>query len=257
MKNLTLIIIALFLVIACEDDKQEELPITNETQLINVTLDFENTINNKAISLGDTQYTNGSNELYTISELKYIVSKIVLIKANGDEFAYPVEKSYFVINEADNVSKSVTLEGVPAGEYSKIRFGIGVDQSNYPLNGVNNFIPTAQETGMLWNWAAGYKFIKFEGTFSMDNGATFDDYLIHVGSHGDKLDNYKEVTLDLPNSVSGMTSRVSFNADIAKIFDSTNTHSLEVKKSIQVDPDNAPKIATNVGTMFTATKVSN
>ncbi|MBG6133124.1 hypothetical protein IWQ47_004542 [Aquimarina sp. EL_43] len=255
MKNIIYILIAtLVIVSSCKNDDDGA---TNTFG--NAILDFKNTINNNGIELTTDSYTNASNEVYTISELKYIISNIVLIKANGQEFVYPVDRSYFLINEEVLESKKVSLADISAGEYTKIKFGFGVDQSKYPLNGMANFIPTAEESGMLWSWSAGYKFLKFEGTYTVNGGANMD-FLIHVGSHGTTLDNYKEITIELPSTLTIEESKspeIAINVDIAKIFDGTNTHSLEVKNSIQVDAEFAPKIAENISAMFTATSVSN
>ncbi len=255
MKNIIYILIAtLVMVSSCKNDDEGATKTFG-----NVVLDFKNTINSNGIELITDSYTNGSNEVYNISELKYIISNIVLINANGDEFTYPVDRSYFLINEGVLESKKVNLADINAGQYTKIRFGFGVDQSKYPLNGMANFIPTAEEGGMLWSWSAGYKFIKFEGTYTVNGGAN-TDFSIHVGSHGTTLDNYKEITLELPSTLTIEESKspeVAINVDVAKIFDGTNTHSLEEKNSIQVDAEFAPKIAENISTMFTATSVSN
>ncbi len=252
MKKLAIIALAFLTIWSCKND--DETPA--EPTFGSVVLDFKNTIDNNGVELITDTYTNGSNEVYNISELKYIISNIVLINSNNEEFVYPVDRSYFLINEEVLGSKKISLADIPAGEYTKVRFGFGVDQSKYPLNGMANFIPTAEESGMLWSWSAGYKFIKFEGTY----GAADTPFLIHVGSHGTNLDNYKEITLDLPNTLTiaeSTSPEIAINADIAKIFDSTNTHSLVEKSDVQVDPVNAPKIAENIKTMFSATGVTN
>ncbi len=256
MKRIAYTLLAtLIIVLSCKNDDGG----TPEPTFGTVALDFKNTINANGIELGTDSYTNASNEVYTISELKYIISNIVLIKANGEEFVYPVDEGYFLINEEVVTSKKISLADINAGEYTKIKFGFGVDQSKYPLNGMTNFIPTAEESGMLWSWSAGYKFIKFEGSYTV-NGGTATDFLIHVGSHGTTLDNYKEITIDLPTALKieeSTSPEVAINVDIAKIFDGVNTHSLVTKSDIQVDPVNAPRIAENIATMFTATSVSN
>lgn len=250
MKRIAFLLCITLAIVGCSDD---------DTETGDVTLSFENIIAGNNIELNNTSYTNESDETYTISELKYIVSNIVLIKDNGDQFTYPQADSYFLVNEKADASKTLALNGVNAGEYTKIKFGIGVDQSKYPLNEVNNFIPTAEENDMLWSWSAGYKFIKFEGSYTTP-GNDPETFIIHVGSHGTNLDNYKEVTLDLPNPLmvtNESSSSIAISSDIAKIFDSTNTHSLKEKSDIQVDPVNAPIIAQNIATMFTPTAVEN
>ncbi|WP_103069131.1 MbnP family protein [Aquimarina sediminis] len=256
MKKITIITLTFLMVISCKSDDDDQ---TTEPTFGSVKIDFNNVIDNKTIALNNLSYTNDSNETYTIAELKYIVSNIVLIKANGEEFKYPTEQSYFLINEEVETSKSVSLSEIASGEYSKIKFGVGVDQSKYPFeSGMANFIPTAEENAMVWNWSAGYIFFKFEGGYTTNAGPS-TDFLIHVGSHGTALDNYKEITLDLPSTLTiaeGAEPILLINADITKVFDSTNTHSLAVKNSIQVDPEFAPKIAENVMTMFNAISIT-
>ncbi|MEW7289814.1 MbnP family protein [Aquimarina sp. 2304DJ70-9] len=259
MKKIIYIFLAIVIsVISCKDD--DDNAITPPETFGTVALDFKNTINNTGIELGTDSYTNQSNEEYTISELKYIISNIVLIKANGEEFIYPVDRSYFVINQEVVASQKISLSDINAGEYTKIRFGFGVEASKYPFeSGMADFIPTAEDNGMLWSWSAGYKFLKFEGTFTF--GPKIDEpFIIHVGSHGATLDNYQEITVELPEALTiaeSSSPEVAINVDVAKIFDSTNTHSLDKASNVQVDPINAPIIAKNISTMFSVTGVTN
>ncbi|MEP2936326.1 MAG: MbnP family protein [Gilvibacter sp.] len=245
MKKFLLIVAIACGMTSCNNDADPASPGT-------VNFVFSNKVGSSPLELNSSFYTNGSGETYSVSELKYIISNIVFIAPNGVEFSYPQESSYFVVNAENESSLTVSLPEVEGRKYSQIRFGFGVDQSNYPLNGVNNFIPTAEETGMLWSWSAGYKFIKFEGTFS---GEVVKDapFLIHVGSHGATLDNYKEITLDLGQdiSVNDNTSEVNISFNVAQIFDAGLVpFSLEEKSDIQVDPVYAPIIANNVSTGF-------
>ncbi len=246
---LSLVVLGLY---ACDDEDTD-----TTTKPGTLDIEFNNTINGEGITMDTKTYTNAGKEGFIVSELKYIVSNIVLIKKDGGEVAYPVADSYFVIDEND--SKRILLKDIQAGEYTKVKFGIGVDQSKYPLNGVANFIPTAEEKGMLWSWSAGYKFLKFEGTFSTE---TIEDekFVMHIGTHGTTQDNYKEVTLDLPSVLTigeDVSPSLEVEADILKVFDGTNTIELSTKSDIQVDPVNAPKIAENLTAMFEAVNISN
>lgn len=246
MKNQLQHIIAIVVLgvfaISCSDDNE----------VGTVRLEFNNVVGNNTLNLNSTAYGKNGNETFKVSELKYIVSNIVLIDENGSEFIYPQEDSYFLINEEFASSKRIRLDNVDAKRYTAIRFGFGVDQSRYPLNGVNNFVPTAEENGMLWAWAAGYIFLKMEGTYSSPT-ASDEIFRYHVGSHGTALDNYKEITLDLPQSVvvsEAETPQLNIEFDVLKVFDSENALLLSDKDDIQVDPENAPKIADNVTQSF-------
>ena len=233
------------------DDKNEAKQ--KEAEFGNVTLSVTNLVQNAALVLNSDSYTNASGETYSVSELKYILSDFVFIDNDGNEFVYPKSNSYFLINQADTETLSLNFSNVPAGEYTSLKFGFGVDQSKYPIkSGTLNFIPKAEEAKMLWGWAAGYKFIKFEGTYKTSAQATTKDFLIHVGSHGTNVDNYKEVALPL-NSLVVTTlknTNTTLEVDIAKVFDAVNTMSLATKDEIQIDPENSPKYAANVQTMF-------
>jgi len=245
----TLALLILILASSCNDDSN-----TIETSAVEIT--FDNRISaSQDLVLGSTVYMNQNNESVVTNELKYIISNIALTQDNGTVFEYPKDDSYFVINEEDPSSLVVNLTGIPIGNYTHISFGIGVDQSKYPLDGgVLNFIPKAEEAGMLWNWAAGYKFIKFEGNFT-PQGGTEAPFIIHVGSHGQTLDNYKFVTLPLSSTINvatGNTANVNVKAYIESILDATNQIKFEDTDDIQVDPVNAPRIATNLETSFSA-----
>lgn len=237
------------LLTACNNN-DEPGSIVQDPGSLNLT--FENVVIGTSISMNPTSYTNSSNETYTISELKYIISNITLIKSDNTEYIYPVEDSYFLINE--DGSKIASLSDIPADTYKGIKFGFGVDPTKYPIeSGTLNFIPLAEEAGMLWSWSAGYKFLKFEGNYSSATDPTNETpFRYHVGSHGANLDNYKEITLTLNEFQisSENTASKTIQFDIAKIFDAIHTLSLEEKDDIQVDPVNAPKIAENISTAF-------
>lgn len=244
MKRIIVVIAILLVAVSCKNDD------TAAATSGSVNITFQNKVGNNPLVL-NTEYTNQSGETYKVSELKYIISNIVFIDANGNEFAYPQADSYFVVSEANENSKRIALTNVGGGAYTKVRFGIGVDQSNYPLNGSNDFIPTADESGMLWSWSAGYKFLKFEGTFS---GPTHTNapFALHIGSHGTNQDNYREVTMPITemNISSETTNNLSLNMDVAKIFDGVVAYSLDEKSDVQVDPVYAPRLINNFQASF-------
>ncbi|WP_299208029.1 MbnP family protein [uncultured Dokdonia sp.] len=247
-KYFTLLVGIASLLTACNNDESN----TATPDPGSLSLTFENIVNGASLSMSPTTYINNTNETYAVSELKYIISNIRLIKPDNSTYTYPVEDSYFLINEDGN--KTVNLSNIPVDTYAGITFGFGVDPTQYPIeSGTLNFIPFAEEAGMLWTWSAGYKFLKFEGVYSSatapDDETTF---VYHVGSHGANLDNYKEITLSFGEFQIASENTISqtIQFDVAKIFDSIYTLSLEEKNDVQVDPINAPKIAENVSTAF-------
>jgi len=251
MKFIDRIILIFFisLLLACNSDNDTPAP---EPEFGEFTVNFKNVVGSEDLQLSSQTYAKNGGENFTVDELKYIISNIVLIDNEGNEFVYPQEDSYFLINQEVVQSQSFTLQNIDANDYSGMRFGIGVDQSNYPLNGVDNFVPTAEENNMLWSWSAGYIFMRMEGTYSSsqtDDGV----FRYHIGSHGQNLDNYREVSLDFmqPLAVSEtQTPEVNINFDVLKLFSGEFDMLLEDKDDIQVDPENAPKITENYSRAF-------
>ena len=246
MKKLITLLCVSLLILSCNNEEENQEPGV-------LNLSFTNTVADQAVDLGNTAYTNQSGEQFVIDELKYIISNISLVREDGTEFIYPIEDSYFLISEEDAASRSIALNTIDAGAYVAIKFGFGVDPMKYPIeSGTLNFIPRAEEAGMLWSWSAGYKFLKFEGNYTAAGSTVSEPFLYHVGSHGATLDNYKEITLPLDTvTISSATpSNRSIQFDVGAIFDSVHTISIDFKNEIMVDPVNAPLIADNISTAF-------
>ena len=250
---IVLLFIMAFINFSCQDNDD-----TSTNGALQIT--FDNRVSTTTdLTMNIDSFTNSSGETISVTELKYIISNIVLIDENDVEYVYPKSESYRIINELDPNSLTLNLTNIPAKKYTKIRFGIGVDPTEYPLDQLENFVPQAEEAGMLWAWAAGYKFIKFEGNYSL-NGGNPAPFIYHIGSHGTTQDNFKTTTLTLPVAAevsTTVTPEITIIANIAEIFDGTTTVSLTTADNVQVDPTNAPIIATNFSTIFTIETVQN
>lgn len=202
----------------------------------NVTLHFDNVVGNQALELGKSY--NSNNQDITFNEVKYVISNISLVKADGKEVPYNIDnldKGATVVNLADAKTFDYILTDIPAGNYKEIKLGLGVkkelntllDQEKFPkffkLTGKN-------ETKMHWEWGTGYRFIKIEGKY--DNNT--EDFSIHTGSTRKNnietdpfvpgVDAFREVTLSLPsNAVVGTKApKITIKADFDKLLNGTN-----------------------------------
>lgn len=249
--------IALCLAIMACSNGEEDTTLSSTNDL---RIEFDNGYDTRDLLLGTTYDANGSEQI-TINTLKYLISNLRLEDEDGEVFTYPKNKSLFIIDEAKDASRFLSLADVPQGNYTKITFGIGVDQDQYSqgAEGQGDFLVQAQEEGMFWSWAAGYIFMKYEGTFTSDN-ASGEAYAIHMGSHGTAQDNYREVSLELPVSAKvrpGVIPEIHVKADVSKILGGPNALLLEDKSEIHVDPELDPQIAENLRTLFTVHHVHN
>lgn len=243
-----------------DDDNGEDL--TGEKgELI---LKFDNSVGDQDF-IFETSYSKSNNESFKLTNLKYIISNVRVTDTDGNTFMYPTEDNVFIVSELDGNNAGeiyITLNDVDAANYTQITFGIGIDQDRFALgaDGQGDFLDLASDEGMMWSWASGYKFVRFDGTFS--TGTVTDEALnIHMGSVGSALDNYREVTLTFPNTVlvrEENSPEVHIVADISKVFDgTTSVNFADGYDQVHVDVDETPVIATNIQSMFEVHHIHN
>lgn len=210
----------------------------------NVNLHFNNTFKNTTIVLGGaespaaTTNTSANGQVHQFSELKYVISNIRLIKADGTEIPYHVndlDKGATVVNQAKLSSLDYTLADIPVGEYKQLKFGFGVKQE---LNTLDQFrfrvfyaAAGANDTEMMWQWATGYRFAKLEGfyesshqKFTIHTGSTLNGKSGQPDTYVQGIDAYRDITLDLNTRlvVGGIHPEITIKADFDKLFSGNN-----------------------------------
>ena len=231
-KSILLILISISLSSLISCSKNDDNPVAN-----NITLHFNNTFKDKTIVLGDansanaTVNTSAEGQAHQFSELKYVISNIRLIKADGSEFPYHIndlDKGAAVIDHSKAQTLDYVLSNIPAGEYKQIRFGLGVKQDLNTLDELRfpKFYAAAgaNDTEMHWEWGTGYRFTKLEGFWDTDKKVMS----IHTGStiqgtEGDftqGVDAYRDITLDLgTHAVVGRNApKITIVADFDKLL---------------------------------------
>lgn len=232
----------------------------------NLKIQFENGFADNVLVFGSPTLPTSQSEVLKISTIKYIVSNIVLTKTDGTIFTYPKSQSYFIVNEADASSLVLNLSAIPAGDYKSIQFGIGVDKAQYDLGqtGISDFWIAAQNQGMTWDWASGFKFLAFEGTFTSPTVTQDTSFMIHTGKTGTDY-NYTLINLDLPTNAlvrSNITPQIHLSTDLSQIIDGTNKISLTSNNGMGMGAmimggANLPLISANLVNMFSVEHVHN
>jgi len=261
MKSFYKISLVLFLfvfVVSCSSDDDGTMELTGTGM---VKIEFDNSMAGDDLLLSTSSYTNSQSETLTVSRLNYIVSNFRLTDEDGNVFTYPKDSGYFITSE-ETGNTEVVLSDVPAGRYTSMTFGIGVDQEKYlqGAEGQGEFLTEAEETNMMWSWQAGYKFLNFEGTFTSATVTDATDFKIHMGSHGSSLNNYKETTLALGTEAlvsDDLSPIIHLVVDASAILDGTNKISLTEQAVIMVSEEKSPKIAVNASNMFSVDHVHN
>lgn len=254
LKNIALAIVTAIALTSCTNDDSSE--IIGEG---NLKVEFDNIYGDANFAF-NTAYTNSNGEVIKASNAIYIVSNIVLTKEDGSTYTIPKSESYFFVNEADAASTLLNLPNIPSGNYTKITFGIGIDEAqfNAGADGQGTMWTDAQALGMTWSWAAGYKFIKFEGTVT-STSYTDANYRVHTGKTGDVY-NYTEVTLDFPEKALvriNVTPQVHIMTDLKKIIDGSTVINFEEGLDVMGGTKVQNISANNVPSMFEVHHVHN
>ncbi len=137
-----------------------------------------------------------SGATVSFRDLRFYVSGVRLLDGEGNET--PVELTQDGTWQYENVAlldfedasgecaegtnealNDVVVGTVPAGEYTGVRFELGVP---FELNHADAAVapPPLNEAAMFWVWAAGYKFLRIDIT--NENAPPDDAWFIHLGS---------------------------------------------------------------------------
>ncbi|MFC4739597.1 MbnP family protein [Flavobacterium ponti] len=255
-KNIAIAMVATLALVSCSNDDDSTNQVTGNG---NLKVEFDQ-IYNDADFAANTPYTNSNGEVVKVNNIKYIVSNIVLTKEDGSTYTIPKNESYYIVDEFTPASTLIELTNIPAGNYTKISYGIGVDQEQFNLGatGQGNFLTQAQDAGMMWSWSAGYKFLALEGTFTSSTVTTDTQFMVHTGQTGTDY-NYTTITLDLPENAlvrTTITPQIHIMADLKHIIDGTNKIALSDGPMV-MGGNKLALVTTNLSNMFEVHHVHN
>jgi hypothetical protein len=265
MQKLILSAMALFAFVltipACKD-KEEEV-----TGFGSVEIEFDNQAGGSTLTFG-TNYTNTAGETVQFTTFDYYISNVVLEKADGTRYVVPKNDSYFLCKHEDADTRLIKLENVPAGDYTKLEFMVGVDsaKSVSPISErVGVLDPATGANGHYWSWNSGYIFVKMEGTSPVAPAASGNIFQYHVGLFGGfdspTLNNLRTIKLTVPDEAAivrqgGETPHFHLLVDAMEIFGTPNTISVAATPFSHGDANSA-KLSANYADMFVIDHVHN
>jgi hypothetical protein len=174
-----------------------------------------------------TSFTDASNNTYRFDEIRYWVSNIELFKDNGE--VLKIEDGYFLIENRDTlifhgttaanvpnmkspprVRESFTIGNIPVGNYTKIKFAVGVDpkyNNNFALKaGELDINQMAMNAG--WAWQTSYIFLRSKGIYLAAGGDPLVDshkFVVETGGNA----SYRTVEFNLATPIISAPSKVS------------------------------------------------
>ncbi len=236
--------LVLLLATGCSDNGEPSTPLTQD-----VSLQMKATFGDEPLVL--FQEYNYPAQMKVLFQLfQFYLSEIELVRSDGTVHRLSdIELVRFedTQNEASGrAGISLTFEDVPAGAYSKLRFGLGVDPDlNKTTPG--DYLPGHPLSDNYWSAAKGYIHSKIEGRSDTLSGAGFDNGItFHTGS--DELYTILEfpVNLTIDNS---LPDPLVLETDLQRILIEPNGNFLDFRQS-SVDHHVNPAVYEFIGANF-------
>ena len=158
----------------------------------------------------DAVGTNNLGHEFKATRLEYYLTRITIVHDGGMETAVSDDVMALVRPE-DEISTTIELGSFDVTSIESVKFHIGVYE---PINNGDPSLfdashPLAPKSpSMHWGWAAGYRFIAYEGFGGVDFSQNFQ-------LHGLGNSNYFEVESDVWVETDGGTMVMSLNGDYA------------------------------------------
>lgn len=227
-----------------------------------ITLHFDNVVGSTDLQMNttNTPYTNSKGEAYKVTWLTYYVSNISLKRSDGTVFKDPIKSDgsagYYLVDETDADSQDVTLQNVPAGNYTEVTFTIGVDASQVNQGAQTGALDPAK--GLFWSWNTGYIGVALEGV-SPVSSQTDHTFQYHVGGYktdvaSNQVNNVKTITLSFNGDSAPVRAQhepeVHMLFDVNKFLNGTGEQVTFTSNSSRHTPAVCKDLANNITAAF-------
>jgi cytochrome c peroxidase len=189
--------------------------ITLSTAAADLRMNFIPQINGAPLTFDALKYQITAGQTISVSRLDFLASQIALRRADG---VWIGQTNWFAFISARDGKTNFTLENIPAGNYDRVRFQIGLSPqinhgeaaqwpANHPLN------PDVNR--LYWGWSREYVFLALEGGWQ--NGRSESGFSFHLATDRELM------TIELPVALDLNSSReIQIALDAGKIFSGPN-----------------------------------
>lgn len=200
--------------------------------------------------LTDLKLTKDPNSLVADDSTSVLSFEPILARAFSDSTGFQGE------NTGTTVETSLELESTTPGRLTNIQFNIGVDttlnHADPALLPAENPLSADSPHIQHWNWAAGYIFMKIEGTVDVNGDDAFDAaddgvLFIHCGFDS----NLAPVSLAIDQSIDQIDNELNLNLDMAQVFDGYDL-TTQLLSLPNMNPEYATQVMSNVGAAISA-----
>ncbi|AUD06583.1 MbnP family protein [Spirosoma pollinicola] len=228
-----------------------------------LSIAIQHAVGDQNLTTSTAFYSTATGETFRVTLLQYYISNFQLVRSDGSTWTVPQDSSYFLIKSAVPASQRIRLPNVPIGEYTGIRFMIGVDSlrnTKHPSQRKGCLDIGREANGMYWSWNAGYIFFKLEGISPqapIDRTSGEREFAFHVGQFGGMStatpNNTRLVSISFPEEPltirANGQAQLQLRADLRKLFDGQHALRIADHSHVMMQPA-AIRIADNYSTMF-------
>jgi len=186
------------------------------TAQVDVYLNINHQLGQNSFAFNTAAANNVGNS-FNVKRLQYYIAELTLIHDGGQTTAVPnlwiLADAGYTLSEALGNHNITTLEGV--------QLGIGVESSYNHLDpsAYNMTHPLSPKSpSMHWGWAAGYRFIAFEGKSGSNLTQTYE-------FHGLGDGNYAKITIPTAGTLNGTDLNIDLNADYERALENIDLSS--------------------------------
>ena len=237
--------LALTTVLVSSCDKKDNDPAAAPQKSV-FSVELENTVGNRALHLDTDTYTTEAGDQFTVSTFKYYLSNLVLLRADGSTYALP--DTYFLVDQAKEESQELKLTDVPTGDYTGLRFTVGVDSARTKAGNLTGVLDG--NNNMWWDWSQEFINLKLEGTSPQSPKGGLVFHIAGYKGAGGANNTIRTVTLPFPGGTKLLvrtdhTPEVHLQADVLKMFSGPTTVRFATVNNSMGGP-NSVQIADNI-----------
>lgn len=244
------------LLYACNEDEEVSTPNAPvpTSNFGTVELDLTHKVGSDPLIQNTVNYLNVNGDTFTVTRFRYYISNIVLHKSDGSTYA-PAD-SYYLVDDAVNSSKVISIPNVPLGEYTSVSYLLGVDSARNCSGSQTGALDPAN--GMFWSWSTGYIFMMFEGTSPQSSSSSL---VFHVGGFKGPFNAIRTISPSMNGGVLNVRaerkSTIHMVVNLAEMFANPTTLDFATLSTVHSSGANAVIVADNYTDMFRVDHIHN
>jgi hypothetical protein len=171
----TIIFAGLVLLLTCAACSDDSAAPADETIVVDVFFDVN--VDGAPLLLNSMIYTNAAGTIYSIKDLRFILSDVRLHTDDGRDVLL---KSVHYFDVADPTTQIIHVAGLPHADFTSASFTFGLDESKN-VRGKYAALPAIMDWPPGLGPDLGYHYMQLQGNFEQTGGSTAG-YTTHTGA---------------------------------------------------------------------------